>query len=61
MDTCLTCGVSLVLTQMDPNRKVATFKCPVCGYVVLVRLTVDILDHARARLSSTPGREALDD
>ena len=56
MDTCLTCGVSLVLTQMDPNRKVATFKCPVCGYIVLVRLTVDILDHARAKLSSPSGR-----
>jgi hypothetical protein len=44
--------------HIDVERKVATFKCPVCGYVVLVHLTVEILDHAKARLSTVSPGEA---
>ena len=57
MDTCRTCGVPFVLMQIDRDRKVATFKCPVCGYVIIVRLTVEILEHARSRMASTLGHE----
>ena len=48
MDTCRTCGVPFVLVQIDQDRTVATYKCPVCGYVVLVRLSLDILRRAQA-------------
>jgi hypothetical protein len=45
--TCLTCGVPFVLIRTDPERQIATFQCPVCGYVVDVHLTSDLIEPAR--------------
>jgi hypothetical protein len=51
--TCLTCGVPFVLIRMDQERQLATYQCPVCGYVINVRLSSDVIEPAR---KFPPGR-----
>jgi hypothetical protein len=47
MNACMICGVPFVLVRMDQERQIATFQCPVCGYVVDVPFTVAIPGQER--------------
>jgi hypothetical protein len=45
--TCVLCGVPFVLIRLDQERQLATYQCPVCGYLVDVRLSSEVIEPAR--------------
>jgi DNA-directed RNA polymerase subunit RPC12/RpoP len=44
---CVTCGVPFVLIRMDQACQLATYQCPVCGYLINIRLSSEVIEPAR--------------
>lgn len=38
MTACYACHISMVLAGIDDLSRVATLRCPACGYVILIQL-----------------------
>ena len=61
-NVCIHCSVPLVVAEVDLQRKVALLKCPVCGYMVVIRLAIEISGYEEMhwlRLQQAEHREAL--